>query len=152
MSEIPSLSRYRREADVRWLVDALSPFFVRRGEGVLPRPGKVHLRSRQLTGVPNMPFEIFATLPPAANPADVAKRVLTVAVDGGPEAENDVDPAVTEFKFPANYEVGQKLTGALMDVDAAGNKSAPSVFDYTVTDTTPPDQPGPITFRSVQVA
>lgn len=74
---------------------------------------------------------------------DVVERQLVVAVNG-------VTP-VDEFKvFPANStDLGEirvkqddKVLLTLVDVDDAGNRSAPAVFEFVATDTLPPAQPG----------
>ena len=96
-------------------------------------------------------FEVTAALPTPAKPDDVSARKLTMAIDSGDMTIYDLDPTATSFTFPTPFGFGQVLTGALTDIDAAGNVSEPSTYSYSVVDETPPPQPGQITFASRQI-
>ena len=113
-------------------------------------PGLVRFASRQ-SEVHMAQFEVTAALPAPAKPDDVSARKLTMAIDSGDMTIYDLDPTATSFTFPTPFGFGQVLTGALTDIDAAGNVSEPSTYSYSVVDETPPPQPGQITFASRQI-
>ena len=73
---------------------------------------------------------------------DVVARLLTLVVNGEDQGTAELPASAAEglsvFSVPQDAEV--VLT--LVDVDDAGNKSAPAVLTFTATDTVPPQQPG----------
>jgi hypothetical protein len=73
--------------------------------------------------------------------ADVVSRLLTVAVNGEERgsvsfAGNSTDLGTVDV--PQDAEV----TLTLVDVDDAGNASAPAEYTFVAADTIPPAQPG----------
>lgn len=82
---------------------------------------------------------------PAPGAADVVKRVLTVAVNGGEPVEDSYAGDALESN-EYSFEDGAEVTGSLVDIDDAGNASQPSEFSVTVTDTIAPPQPGVVGF------
>lgn len=105
-------------------------------------PGQVFIsRKRQVTMTQ---FGYTFALPTPANPADVARRALVIATNGGTATEYDVvNPAATtsaEFIF----DVDSTVQVVVKDFDAAGNFALGPAFDFTVNDDVPPDVPGAV--------
>lgn len=147
MIRVPSVVQYLEQGVARWVFALCDQRYVRRRPET---PGIVTLSSQQ-SEVYMAQFRVTAALPVPAKPDDVAKRTLSVTVDGSAPTEYDIDPAALTFEFPTPFAANQLLEGDLIDVDAAGNASPASHYTYTVTDTTPPPQPGQLAFESVQI-
>ncbi len=88
---------------------------------------------------------------PAVGASDVAKRELTVTVNGGdPPAVTTMNgqPLLSDEMV---FNVNDVLSVTLVDIDGAGNRSQPSAaLAYTVTDTVPPPQPGVLSVGEVR--
>lgn len=85
------------------------------------------------------------TLPPTTA-ADVAERNLTITI-GSQEAQV-VNPDLTaEETQEFSGEDNDPVHAELVDVDDAGNRSQPSIFDGVLTDTLAPPQPGEMGIR-----
>lgn len=98
------------------------------------RPGSV---SHVQTGRVGNMLHYKLTLP-ALDPvgsADVVTRRLTV--NGATQEFNRDQTEVDGF----SGEQGSTVEGTLVDIDDAGNESAPSAFSFVLTDTIPPSQP-----------
>jgi hypothetical protein len=116
----------------------------------LSRPAKPGLLSiinlRELE--PNV-ITFDVALPALSTPHDVVRRELTVTVDGGtPDVRtaNPEDASVTGFSVPQDASVSLSL----VDIDDAGNPSAPSTLTYVAADTVPPAQPGELGITNVR--
>jgi hypothetical protein len=108
----------------------------------LRKPGMVFLTFYK--GNDNM-LKFVLTLP-TKSAVDVVKREVTVVVDGA-------DPVVVELEGDA-LETGEfsgadgaSVTGALVDVDDAGNRSPAREFTFALADTFAPPQPGEVGVR-----
>ena len=79
-------------------------------------------------------------LAPLVPPTDVVKRQLTVTVDGA--AQEPVTIGATDAEFP-DIAVPQdaQVKLEIVDIDDAGNASAPLVYEFQAKDTIPPAQP-----------
>jgi hypothetical protein len=73
--------------------------------------------------------------------SDTVKRVLTITVNGELKSTEEYEPATTTFK-ELSAEENDLVVLTLVDVDNAGNPSAPAVCDFQATDTIPPPSPG----------
>lgn len=79
---------------------------------------------------------------------DVVERLLTIVVNGEDQGTAVFPAAATELSaFTVPQDANVVLT--LVDVDDAGNKSAPAVVEFVAADTLPPAQPGAITVTLV---
>jgi hypothetical protein len=93
-----------------------------------------------------MKFQFPLLVGPATDPADVAKRTLSVSLDGVECPAVSLDPAV-------NYDDSQTVTritaakgvtvvAVVTDEDASENPAASPSFSYVVEDKVPPAVPG----------
>lgn len=99
--------------------------------------GVVQLRSDE-SMADVLSYTVTAALPVDA---DVVSRMLTITVNGEDMGTVDVPVDATELSvFSAPQDADVTLT--LVDVDDAGNKSAPAVYSFVATDTIAPAQPG----------
>jgi hypothetical protein len=79
---------------------------------------------------------------------DVVERLLTIVVNGEDQGTAAFPATATELSaFTVPQDANVVLT--LVDVDDAGNKSAPAVVEFVAVDTLPPAQPGVITVTLV---
>lgn len=78
------------------------------------------------------------TLPAAGT--DVETREFTVAVEGRPDMVTTLPKSALLAQFGAPQDSLVKLS--LVDIDDAGNRSAPSVLSFKAIDTLPPAAPG----------
>lgn len=106
----------------------------------LKKPGQVKLSIKGENGM----LKFVLDLPSKAAP-DVVSRELKVVVDGNEFFEAlDGDAIVsTEYSGVDNASV----TGSLVDVDDAGNRSDASEFSYVLVDTIAPPAPGNVGLR-----
>lgn len=80
------------------------------------------------------------TAAPAVD-SDTVKRVLTVTINGEVQSTTEYPaPAASFSEVSASH--GDQVVLTLVDVDEAGNESAPAVVTFTAADTLPPSQPG----------
>lgn len=114
--------------------------------GGVPRPGRVSVRSKR--NISMSTFGIVFALPAPSVPSDVASRELTVKTDGAPDVvKTYAGPATASDEL--TFNLNDSIHATLVDIDAAGNRSAPSPsFDYKVVDDVPPTQPGQIGIAS----
>jgi len=72
---------------------------------------------------------------------DVVSRLVTIVVDAVPQGTTSYAGTVIDF---GNITVPQdsNVEVQLVDVDDAGNKSAPASISFVAADTIPPAQPG----------
>lgn len=104
------------------------------------KPGRVYLRvlregaNGMLTFILNLPEK---------SAADVVSRELSVSVAGA-EAEvmSVAADATSSQEFTA--EQGATVSGSLVDIDDAGNRSQPREFSFVLADTIAPPQPGDV--------
>lgn len=73
---------------------------------------------------------------------DVVERQLVVAVNGVSVDDFKVFSADSTDLGEIRVKQDDKVLLTLVDVDDAGNRSAPAVFEFVATDTLPPAQPG----------
>lgn len=87
-------------------------------------------------------LKFYLALPEKSAP-DVVGRELTVSVAGGEPVVYTLagDVAQSDEFVGADNDI---VTGTLVDVDDAGNKSQPSEFYFTLLDTIPPATPGAV--------
>ncbi len=115
-----------------------------------PKPGSptVQVISQiQIKETTMLKFNVTLPAFDDANPNDndVVTRRLTVSVQGGPVITVDSAADVTTVEndgFVGNN--GETVTLSLVDIDAAGNQSAPSEAGVTLADVIPPPAPGAI--------
>jgi hypothetical protein len=106
------------------------------------RPGLVGLKVTQ--EVNNM-LRFVLVLPPIGA-SDVIDRELMVQISGQLPAVEHVPPSVVESgEYEGND--GDSISGHLVDIDDAGNRSEPSPFSFTLADTIAPPAPGEIGIR-----
>ena len=106
----------------------------------LKRPGKVTL---SIKGENDM-LKFVLDLPSKAAP-DVVSRELKVVIDGVETFEALEGDAITSTEYAgADNAV---VTGSLVDVDDAGNRSEASEFSYVLVDTIAPPAPGMVGLR-----
>lgn len=82
---------------------------------------------------------------PVAGAADVVARELTVVVDGVTSVESLAGDAVASAEYSGVDNA--VVTGSLVDVDDAGNRSEASNFSYVLVDTIAPPAPGAVGMR-----
>jgi hypothetical protein len=88
----------------------------------------------------NMSTLVFdVSLPPKAAP-DVAKRLLTVVINGSTEVLELLPDASVYTGLQGPQDASVSLS--LVDLDDAGNSSPPSELAFVLLDTVPPPQPG----------
>lgn len=109
---------------------------------VQTRPGWLALR---VTKEENGMLTFVIVLPPSES-SDVVTRELSVAVAGGPATIESVSTSAAESSS-YNGEQGDAIHAELVDIDDAGNRSEPSVFDGTLEDTLAPPAPGALGVR-----
>lgn len=103
------------------------------------KPGKVLFHISQ--GEKNM-LKFCVCLPPKSA-SDVTTRELCVSINDGESVKKVVGGDtlhVDEFVG----EHGDSVTGYLVDIDGAGNRSQPSLFSFELLDTIAPPMPGDI--------
>mgnify|MGYP003581273901 CR=1 FL=1 len=84
-------------------------------------------------------FRVKVLLPAVADP-DVESRELSVDVGGTVVEVRPLDKGTPDTELLLDQDAAVHLS--LIDVDHAGNRSEASVFDFVVSDTVPPAQPG----------
>lgn len=102
-----------------------------------PTPGPIYV-----VNVRNLMSALLGTtlaLPPVTV-RDVAVRKLLVQVAGSPDVNVDIKPGDQTYEVVAGDGIAVHVE--LVDVDADGNASTPSVLDFTSKDTVAPPQPG----------
>jgi hypothetical protein len=82
---------------------------------------------------------------PVAGAADVVSRELTVVVDGVSSVETLAGDAAVSADYSGIDNA--VVTGSLVDVDDAGNRSEASEFSFVLTDTVAPPAPGAVGLR-----
>ncbi len=73
---------------------------------------------------------------------DVVERQLVVAVNGVEVDETTTFSADSTDLGEIRVKQDDKVLLTLVDVDDAGNRSEPAVFEFVAVDTLPPAQPG----------
>ncbi len=127
------------------LIYGLFYFFNNYLKKKLPKPGLVGL-SVLSQGEDGM-LKFVLTLP-EKGASDVVSRELTVSVDGGePVVFTLAGDVVESQEFEAAD--GAAVTGTLVDVDDAGNKSEAREFTLVLVDTIAPPQPGEVGVKVV---
>ncbi len=113
----------------------------------LTRPGPLYFTVDQW-GDDMAKFKVRVLLP-ATKPSDhVAAREVTLTLDDGTPVVETLAADAGQYDFFGNE--GQKAKVSLVDKDAAGNRSAPSEGETTITDTIPPQQPGALAFTTIE--
>lgn len=105
----------------------------------LCKPGMVFLTLYK--GDDNM-LKFVLTLP-TKSAVDVVKREVTVVVDGADPVVLELDGDALETGEFAGAD-GAAVTGTLVDVDDAGNRSPAREFTFTLVDNLAPPQPGEV--------
>lgn len=127
------------------LIYGLVYFFKNYLKKKLPRPGLVGLSvlSQGESGMLK-----FVLTMPEKGASDVVSRELTVSVDG---AEPVVFTLTGDVVESQEFEAadGAAVTGTLVDVDDAGNKSEAREFTFVLVDTIAPPQPGEVGVKVV---
>ena len=87
-------------------------------------------------------LQFVLNLPPAGA-ADVIARELTVAIGTNASVTFNLlgTADVSEGMSGADND---PVTGTLVDIDDAGNRSEPRTFSFVLTDTIPPPTPGEV--------
>lgn len=110
----------------------------------VPVPRPIILRKvREVMDQLGLTFEL-----PAPGAGDVVDREFTVQLEGQEAAVTHLSAATTEFEVVVDE--GTKFSVSLVDVDNAGNKSAPRTLDVEAVDTIAPPQPGEFGVKSVR--
>lgn len=103
------------------------------------KPGKVFFHISQ--GEKNM-LKFCVCLPPkSAN--DVQTRELCVSINDGEPVKKVVDGDTLHVDSFVGVQ-GDSVTGYLVDIDGAGNRSEPSLFSFELVDTIAPPMPGDV--------
>lgn len=106
---------------------------------VVPKPGKVSFHISQ--GEEDM-LKFCVCLPPKGA-SDVQTRELCVSINDAEPVKKLVDADTLHVdEFVGNH--GDVVTGYLVDIDGAGNVSAPRLFKFDLVDTIAPPMPGDI--------
>lgn len=88
----------------------------------------------------------FVFVLPPKSAADVVNRELVVSVDGAePTTANYAGDATESGEFSGEQD--QTVTGTLVDIDDAGNRSEPRPFEFVLVDNLAPAQPGELAIR-----
>lgn len=88
----------------------------------------------------------FTVVLPQKSASDVVARELKVSVGDNEEQIFGLDGDVNEStEFFGSHN--DKVSGALVDIDSAGNRSSASIFDLVLLDTIAPPQPGEVGLR-----
>jgi len=103
-----------------------------------PGPVYVFLGETQMASA----LRVTVALPPlaAGEAGEVVKRRLTRIVNGGEPVSVEFD--ATEVSTVFDVEQDDVVNLALVNIDDAGNVSAPSTREFTALDTIPPAAPG----------
>lgn len=130
----------------RWFSSALLWLYLLLSDSTPPhQPGRVRLLI-YTKGEKQMKFFVL-DLPPVLPDDLVAKRVLQLSINAEPLAPMNLPAqAIVSPEIAADHDM--VLTGTLVDVDAAGNKSLPSEFRFVI-DVTAPHQPGVVGLRMI---
>lgn len=80
---------------------------------------------------------------PAKSAPDVVARELTVALAGNEPVVYTLDADAVATDELVGFD-NDAVVGSLVDIDDAGNRSAPSEFSFVLTDTIPPPVPGAV--------
>lgn len=80
---------------------------------------------------------------PEKSAADVVSRELSLSINGA-EAQVASLSADASKSAEMTGEQGATVTGTLVDIDDAGNRSLPREFSFTLADTIAPPQPGDV--------
>lgn len=103
------------------------------------KPGKVSFQVSQ--GEKNM-LKFCVCLPPKSAD-DVTSRELCVSINDGDTVKKTVDgDTVHVDEFVGQH--GDTVAGYLVDIDGAGNRSEPSLFNFTLVDNIAPPMPGEV--------
>lgn len=73
--------------------------------------------------------------------SDVVKRLLTIVVDGVDQGTSELPADAADKLSVFSVDQGATVVLTLVDVDDAGNESAPAVVEFVAADTLPPAQP-----------
>lgn len=104
------------------------------------KPGRVYLRVLR-EGANGMLTFILKL--PEKSAADVVSRELSVSVAGADaEVLSVAADATSSQEFTA--EQGATVSGSLVDIDDAGNRSPAREFSFVLADTIAPPQPGEV--------
>ena len=108
----------------------------------LRKPGMVFLVYRQ-----NLENDMlkFVLVLPAASAFDVVSRELSIQV-GNELSMKTIDVSKNETEELSGQE-GDTVSGSLIDIDNAGNRSEPRDFEFTLVDTLAPPMPGELGLR-----
>lgn len=97
------------------------------------------------------PFPPLPTDP--AQLADIDHIEVTLSVDGTAGAPKSFPRDAAEYVADGPFDIGQNLRAEMVYVDAAGNMSVtPAVAEATVSDSTPPADPGTFAFGFEPIA
>ena len=107
------------------------------------RPGKMHVFRKKGIQMRYV-FEVNLPAPAGDDPGRIS-WLLSSTIDGVGQTDltGPIDVLTTEYSVPALPGGGSPSVHlSLVHVDKAGNKSLPSVFDFSQPDDLPPVQPG----------
>jgi hypothetical protein len=108
--------------------------------GSVPRPKS--LRVKQIGRDVMADVLVYKVSVGPVTDKDVVERQLAVAVDGVAVGEVKVFSADSTDLGEIRVKQDDKVVLTLVDVDDAGNRSEPAVFEFVARDTLPPAQPG----------
>lgn len=103
----------------------------------LKKPGKVSITMFEGEGM----LSFVLTLP-ERSAKDVVARELTVSVDGVETVESLNGDSLESQAYSGLDNAA--VTGRLVDIDDAGNRSEPSEFTFVLADTIAPPAPGQV--------
>lgn len=97
-------------------------------------------------------YTLTVTLPSLTPPGDndVVTRRVSISTNGTAPVVTDYPVATTTITYTVIEDA--VLVVSLTHLDERGNESVPSTLSLTVYDTTPPGQPGPMTYTLVPVS
>ena len=110
---------------------------------VLSKPGRLGLRQVGESGMPGY----VMTLPAVTTGNPVQRELLIKVGEADTVVQNPALDAVESERFSGQYE--QALHAELVDIDAVGNRSVPSMFDAVLVDGMAPPQPGVLGIKQV---
>lgn len=96
-------------------------------------------------------LRVTVALPPLAEgeAGEVVKRQLTRIINSGEPVVTELGADQADFQFDVQQDDAVNLS--LVNIDDAGNVSAPSIRDFVALDTVPPAAPGEISVSVAEV-
>ena len=113
----------------------------------LTKPGPIYFSIDQW-GDDMSRFKVRANFQATAARDNVVSREVTLTIADGQPTVTTIPGNVNQYDFFGNDNQMAKLS--LVDIDQAGNRSEPREGSALITDTIPPNQPGPFVFQTME--